>query len=290
MNEFFPILRKLAEEIGGTPESVQKVLDELNNEGVDIEPDNFFLTNFGFFYLKDGCLYSVAAYIVDRNLGHGDLREYTIKKIEQECGEKDFIEILHKVHLTNCKTLEMAERDGWRNKYKGTDRKTGKYFYRFIRENKVIYKNRDQKLRMCKNCVKLINQHRGVGKKFNVYNFDMDEYLKFSVDSVKKLITNCYAEYSSPNIYPDDFDEISKKYRESVGWKCKSHDCPYKNIRFKPEYLHTHHKNMDKTNNKYINLEALCIYCHSKKPNHHHIKNSPDYKNFVNLYGNPEIK
>ena len=40
---------------------------------------------------------------------------------------------------------------------------------------------------------------------------------------------------------------------------------------------------MDKSNNRYANLEALCIKCHSEQPGHSQLNNNPDLLRFEKL-------
>ena len=47
--------------------------------------------------------------------------------------------------------------------------------------------------------------------------------------------------------------------------------------------LRTLNKNMDKSNNRYANLEALCIKCHSEQPGHSQLNNNPDLLRFEKL-------
>lgn len=68
--------------------------------------------------------------------------------------------------------------------------------------------------------------------------------------------------------YVRNWEQISTAYRSLKHFTCERCgiciDAP-----FDRQFIHTHHKNGDKTNNKETNLECLCIECHSKVDNTH---------------------
>lgn len=68
--------------------------------------------------------------------------------------------------------------------------------------------------------------------------------------------------------YAREWQKISKNYRAKQDFKCESCSIQITNP-VDRRYLHTHHKNGDKTNNKESNLECLCILCHSYKDIRH---------------------
>ena len=68
-------------------------------------------------------------------------------------------------------------------------------------------------------------------------------------------------------LYPENWDKISLLIRERAGWKCEL--CFSKNN--EPQVftksivvLTTHHINNDPTDNRKINLLALCQRCHNR--------------------------
>ena len=63
--------------------------------------------------------------------------------------------------------------------------------------------------------------------------------------------------------YTKDWEKVSSDYRESKNYTCERCGLHISNP-FDRYYMHTHHKNGDKTNNKESNLECLCIRCHSQ--------------------------
>jgi len=64
--------------------------------------------------------------------------------------------------------------------------------------------------------------------------------------------------------YTRDWQKISKAYRTKKNFTCESCGIKIDSL-IDRRYLHTHHKNGDKTNNSESNLECLCILCHSFK-------------------------
>lgn len=68
--------------------------------------------------------------------------------------------------------------------------------------------------------------------------------------------------------YAREWQKISKNYRAKHNFKCESCSIQIENPADR-RYLHTHHKNGDKTNNRESNLECICILCHSYKDIRH---------------------
>ena len=74
---------------------------------------------------------------------------------------------------------------------------------------------------------------------------------------------------------------MTRAYRASKGWCCE--ECGVDLSEYQ-EFLHTHHVNGIKYDVRPDNLKALCILCHSKQPNHRHLKNLPIFavaKSFI---------
>jgi hypothetical protein len=148
----------------------------------------------------------------------------------------------------------------------------------------ILFTLNDQ-LKVCKNCLNQINDNSyrklekekklGIWNNFNYYDFFED----LQVQHLARLNFDDYRT-SRKNIYPKDFNITSKKYRERINWKCEECNIDLSDKSFR-KYLHTHHKNAQKADNSIFNLKALCIECHSNKPKHEFIKNSPSYNYFI---------
>lgn len=150
--------------------------------------------------------------------------------------------VLPKYHVVECET---------RQKFDG-----------FVFANKMPVKIRDnelnkysfEKLELCRNCSKRVFQ--------SLWGANGPWY-----DSVLKYIS---AKNHTPSFFTTGdlkgyhvmWRQISEAYRESVGFKCESCNIDLSNKEDR-EWLHTHHKDKDKTNNKKKNFQALCLLCHS---------------------------
>ncbi|MEG2885094.1 MAG: hypothetical protein RR884_11005, partial [Acinetobacter sp.] len=85
----------------------------------------------------------------------------------------------------------------------------------------------------------------------------------------------------SENEYTPDWSIISRKLREEYNWTCQN--CQIQLENNLKRFLHVHHINGQKTDNKSANLKVLCIRCHSEQPEHQHLCNHPDYFDFMQL-------
>ena len=105
-------------------------------------------------------------------------------------------------------------------------------------------------------------------KKFST--FSLEEFFT-TYQSHFKYQPNRKAGNAKDDIYTEDWENISREYRASVGWGCEKCGVilnKHKNL------LHTHHKNGVKGDNSASNLTELCILCHSEEPNHGHMAKS----------------
>lgn len=70
--------------------------------------------------------------------------------------------------------------------------------------------------------------------------------------------------------YTKDWEQISRSYRESKNYTCERCGIHIDNP-FDHHFIHVHHKNGNKMDNRLVNLECLCIRCHSKVDKAHEI-------------------
>jgi len=206
------------------------------------------------------------------------------------CGYTAFDDIslikkLHKYHLVKCSTIETAESGNWRNKYKMSRRIAGDFYYRFIEGNKVMKVNEHQVLQPCMNCIKEINNFQDANFNFTRSSFNLSIFFDHASYKPRALSKTSLACDSVPSIYQSDWSEISRCYKHLKKYQCEGERCPSTDLSNNKQFLHTHHVNMDKSNNGYSNLKALCLYCHANQPNHAHMKSTEEYKEYTRMIG-----
>lgn len=115
-------------------------------------------------------------------------------------------------------------------------------------------------LPLCKYCSKIIGD---IDK--NMTSSDFVDILKKAAPAPTKPQQDIEVDV---NGYTRDWREISQKYREKHNYTCER--CGVKVMNpFESEFMQTHHRNGNKTDNRESNLECLCIKCHSEVDDTH---------------------
>ena len=68
--------------------------------------------------------------------------------------------------------------------------------------------------------------------------------------------------------YTRDWDQISRAYREAHNYTCERCGLKIENA-YDRQFIHCHHKDKNKLNNRESNLECLCMRCHSEVDDAH---------------------
>lgn len=143
-------------------------------------------------------------------------------------------------------------------------------------------------LKICKLCLRDL-RYKGYGEETR--RRDKDIYKAFSLVDYfaaypKNQITSLpqHTDDTAPlNAYASGFREASHWYRSENGWRCENCQIDLSHPTHR-KYLHTHHVNAQKYDDRRENHKALCIRCHADEPIHEHLRNSPDYKEFIRIY------
>lgn len=174
-------------------------------------------------------------------------------------------ERVYKYHISNCSTLIQMRSQGRFKRYVISNRHDG--FFEVILRSSYGTEKATKNLNICKNCISTMQSH--YPKKtnfFNYINFDLKVFLNQYYTKINPLPH--YNSYNAPeNIYPENWKDISLKYRVYRNWKCEKcgKDCS-KN----KSNLHSHHIG-PKHDSSWSNLKALCKQCHKLEPGHQHM-------------------
>lgn len=236
----------------------------LRTSGLDISPDELE-------YPDDGTLEydgrKVVVYIRDQNV---DFQPY-------------------RFHVANCSTLLQMRRQNRYDRYVVATRTDGNFIVNSFERDTLIEENAEERLDVCINCLKRLdyngyNRHQRPKQKEIKQAFDLHEF--FDLYSSQIAITPRHTDTTAPlNIYPLDLEQISREYRESVGWECESCQV-YLGDEDMQRFLHLHHVNGLRHENRNENLRALCIKCHAEEPQHQHLRNHPDYVEYLRILQN----
>ena len=242
----------------------------LNTEGIDIPPDEIE-------YRDDGTLEykgrKVVVYIRD---------QYNQDQYVLDLYELIAPEYLCKFHVADCQTLSQMRRQGRYDRYVVATRRDGKFTVNFLNGGRLIKKGVECRLYVCKNCLSRLNyknyrSYRTPKKDQIRESFDLNEFFETYGSQITREPTG--TDIATPvNGYSSDWKQISDRYKEKMGWRCEGCGIDLKEGK---EFLHAHHINAQKNDNREENLRALCIHCHAKMPQHQHMKSSLEYHQYT---------
>ena len=206
--------------------------------------------------------------------GYMFLSEYSVS-----LGNTDNRSNLPKRHLVKCKTItDFLEKGTFKYRYQWTNSKENDITDRLTGK---IYK--DKYLDLCGNCKNCLG-----GKTEEVTEEIYKGLLEQEVTSKK---VNRFTGRST------EWRKISREFRASKDYKCERCKVQAKE-RGDYKWWDAHHKDRDRTNDDWSNLECLCIVCHANVDDYHKsmLKRKKRYKAFKAAYqadlkacGNPYI-
>lgn len=190
-----------------------------------------------------------------------------------------------KVHFTVCAALKSMKAQGRFERYRITNGETNIY----VVDVRVAWNRTEERevgLHPCQYCLGNV-KYRGFDyrlrdheKRAIVENFDAKELFSAARKRLAKyweqnvalgLATKDAKRATVPSGYPDDWKDISKRLRRSEDFTCG--ECKVR-LGERPDLLHAHHKDGDKSNVRQSNLVCRCILCHHNEHPHLGVKKS----------------
>lgn len=186
---------------------------------------------------------------------------------------------LPKYHVSYCKKLRDMRSQQRYSRYVVAAREDGNFQINLIRDANI--RSSVESLKVCQYCLGQLvyegfshnmssGRRRAIVDAFSVARFfQIWPRDLLSADGLE-------GESTGPiNDYTGDFGEYALATKTAARWICQScqRDLGSQSMR---RYLHAHHANGVKYDNRSANLVALCISCHSNQPGHGHMKMLPE--------------
>lgn len=249
-------------------------------EGDTKNTENIILGELGIYHLEKGVLAKVILHITDIGKMWIEKKPTAIEHFNQKnYHHPEFIKALHKYHFTKCTTLNDMFRNNRKKRYYKAQRTDGKFKYAVIDNNQTVYESGEQELYVCQYCLGVLRNL--TEENYAVENFKPNDV--FDTNMNPPTIPNTFdLECNAvPNIYQADWREIATQAKRQANWKCEKCGGDFEENR---KFLHCHHVDSMRTNNRSSNLKVLCIRCHANEPNHRHLTNTPTYKEYEERY------
>lgn len=160
-----------------------------------------------------------------------------------------------KFHITNCDTLQKLGTKRYRRANTGTV-----IVYDTSQERDVEVSG----LPLCKNCLRIIRAARQLDYGSDMTSDEFEQILREAGEDTE----NDQEPDTDWEGYTWKWQKISEAYRTKRNYTCEN--CGFHpESRMDRQFIHVHHKDGRKTNNRESNLQCLCIACHSNvNPTH----------------------
>lgn len=174
----------------------------------------------------------------------------------------------YKYHIAWCDHLESMQGKGRMARYVVNNRKDGKFVVNVFSStyrDMLIEEGMETSMDVCVQCLDKLKykgfEFHPARYKRAVQSFNLEEFYKeYTPEWVGEMDLNSN-KLQPINTYSKNWSDISRSYREYMGWMCEKcgKDCSDNR-----SGLEVHHKNSNKFDSSMSNLQALCKECHAE--------------------------
>ena len=180
----------------------------------------------------------------------------------------------HKYHLFCCATIKGMLASGDYGKYVCTSRDDG-WFPVFFK-NKGWVREDLVRLEICQYCVSILRQRSMYRQCFSDEKFSLKLFYQKCQPEIPETTTRVEFVLGTEE-YAPSHQELADRYKKECNYTCQL--CKVHVEQFEDrKYLHMHHIDRNKKNNKRENLMILCVICHSEQPRHRHMVKDSEWE------------